>query len=61
MIINVVFRSIMIIICSIIIGINRGKKNEFAGLNTHLFVGIGSGLSLMIPLIFYLPLSKQHY
>ncbi len=52
MIITVVFRSIMIIICSIIIGINRGKKNEFAGLNTHLFVGIGSGLSLMIPLIF---------
>lgn len=54
MTIEIMIRMILIIICSIVIGINRGKKNEFAGLNTHLFVGIGSGISFLAPMIFLL-------
>ncbi len=52
MIVEIMIRLLLIIICSVIIGINRGKKNEFAGLNTHLFVGLGSGISFLAPLIF---------
>lgn len=47
-------RFILILIASIMIGINRGKKNEFAGLNTHLFVGLGSGISFLAPMVFLL-------
>ncbi len=39
--------------CSLLIGLNRGMMNQFAGLKTHLFVGIGAGLSFLVPYEFY--------
>lgn len=50
--IEIGLRIILISICSILIGINRGKKNEFAGMNTHLFVGLGAGVSVLAPMIY---------
>ncbi len=49
----VVVRFVLIVVCSMLIGFNRGRMNQFAGLKTHLFVGIGAGLSFLIPLVFY--------
>ncbi len=47
-------RFALIVICSLIVGFNRGKMNQFAGLKTHLFVGVGAGLSFLVPYVFYL-------
>ncbi len=49
----VLHRFVVIVLCSMLIGFNRGKMNQFAGLKTHLFVGIGAGLSFLIPFVFY--------
>ncbi len=51
--IQVIFRFLLIVICSVLIGLNRGMMNQFAGLKTHLFVGIGAGLSFLVPYEFY--------
>ncbi len=48
----VLSRFILIIACSMLIGYNRGRMNQFAGLKTHLFVGIGAGLSFLIPYVY---------
>ncbi len=50
----VLSRFILIIACSMLIGYNRGRMNQFAGLKTHLFVGIGAGLSFLIPYVYQL-------
>ncbi len=47
-------RFILIVGCSMLIGFNRGKMNQFAGLKTHSFVGIGAGLSFLIPYVFHI-------
>ncbi len=52
--IEIVLKMFLIVFCSLIIGFNRGKKNQFAGLKTHLLVGLGAGLSFLIPYVFYL-------
>ncbi|WOO87670.1 MgtC/SapB family protein [Mollicutes bacterium LVI A0039] len=52
MTITIAIRMLLILICSMIIGINRGKKNEFAGLNTHLFVSLGAGIAVLAPLMY---------
>ncbi len=52
--IEIVLKLFLIVFCSLIIGFNRGKKNQFAGLKTHLLVGLGAGLSFLIPYVFYL-------
>ncbi len=49
----VVFRFVIIVVCSLLIGLNRGMMNQFAGVKTHLFVGIGAGLSFLIPYVYY--------
>lgn len=46
-------RIILIIICCLLIGYNRGKQNQFAGIKTHLFVGLGAGLSFLTSYMFY--------
>lgn len=51
---EVIFRVLLIITSSFMIGYNRGKHHQFAGVKTHLFVGLGSGLSFLIPYIYYL-------
>lgn len=51
---DILVRFILIIACSSLIGFNRGKMNQFAGLKTHLFVGLGAGLSFFVPYIFYM-------
>ncbi len=48
----VMSRFCLIIMCSMLIGYNRGRMNQFAGLKTHLFVGIGAGLSFLIPYVY---------
>ncbi len=50
----VMSRFITIVACSMLIGYNRGKMNQFAGLKTHLFVGIGAGLSFLIPFVYHI-------
>ncbi len=50
---TVLFRFIIILVCSFLIGLNRGMMNQFAGVKTHLFVGIGAGLSFLVPYLFY--------
>ncbi len=50
---EIIVRIIFIIISSAIIGYNRGRHNQFAGLKTHILVGIGAGLSFLIPELFY--------
>ncbi len=50
---QVIFRLVLIIGCSFLIGLNRGMMNQFAGVKTHLFVGIGAGLSFLVPYVFY--------
>lgn len=50
---DILGRFLLIIACSSLIGFNRGKMNQFAGLKTHLFVGLGAGLSFFVPYIFY--------
>ncbi len=52
--IEIVLKIFLIIFCSLIIGFNRGKQNQFAGLKTHLLVGLGAGLSFLIPYVFYI-------
>ncbi len=52
--IEIVLKLFLIVFCSLIIGFNRGKNNQFAGLKTHLLVGLGAGLSFLIPYVFYL-------
>ncbi len=52
--IEIVLKMFLIVFCSLIIGFNRGKKNQFAGLKTHLLVGLGAGLSFLIPYVFYI-------
>ncbi len=49
----VVIKMLCIIISSILIGTNRGKQNQFAGLKTHVFVAIGAGLAFIVPEIYY--------
>lgn len=51
---EIIIKLLLIIVCSLIIGFTRGKNNQFAGLKTHLLVGLGAGLSFLIPYIFYL-------
>lgn len=51
--IEIITKLLLIILCSLLIGINRGKQNQFAGMKTHLFVGLGSGLSFIGPYIYY--------
>lgn len=51
---TITLKLILIIMSSLFIGINRGKKNQFAGMKTHLFVGIGAGLSFIGPQLFYI-------
>ncbi len=42
-----------IILASILIGSNRGKQNQFAGLKTHLFVALGAGLAFIVPEVYF--------
>lgn len=49
----VMIRFLLIVVCSLLIGVNRGMMNQFAGVKTHLFVGIGAGLSFLVPFIYY--------
>ncbi len=49
----VVIKMLCIIVSSILIGTNRGKQNQFAGLKTHVFVAIGAGLAFIVPEIYY--------
>ncbi len=51
--VQVIFRFVLIVVCSFLIGLNRGMMNQFAGIKTHLFVGIGAGLSFLVPYVFY--------
>ncbi len=51
--IQVIFRFLLIAVCSFLIGLNRGMMNQFAGIKTHMFVGIGAGLSFLVPYLFY--------
>ncbi len=51
---EIIMKLVLIIISSLLIGINRGRKNQFAGMKTHLFVGLGSGLSFIGPYIYYI-------
>lgn len=50
---GVVIKLLCIIGASILIGTNRGKQNQFAGLKTHLFVGLGAGLAFIVPEIYF--------
>lgn len=50
---GVVIKMLCIIISSILIGTNRGKQNQFAGLKTHLFVAVGAGLAFIVPELYY--------
>ncbi len=43
----------LIIICCTLVGYNRGRQNQFAGLKTHLIVGLGAGLSFVVPNLYY--------
>lgn len=52
--INIMIKITLIITTSLLIGINRGKQNQFAGMKTHLFVGLGAGLSFIGPYIYYI-------
>ncbi len=49
----IVIKLLCIIISSILIGTNRGKKNQFAGLKTHIFVAMGAGLAFIVPEVYY--------
>ncbi len=49
----IMFRFVLLVTCSVVIGFNRGMMNQFAGLKTHMFVGMGAGLSFLIPYVFY--------
>lgn len=49
----VVIKLVCIIGSSILIGTNRGKQNQFAGLKTHLFVAVGAGLAFIVPEIYF--------
>lgn len=51
---EIIIRILLILISSFMIGYNRGKHHQFAGVKTHLFVGLGSGLSFLIPNIYYM-------
>lgn len=51
---NIIIKILLIITSSLLIGINRGKQNQFAGMKTHLFVGLGAGLSFIGPYVYYL-------
>lgn len=50
---GIVIKMLCIIISSILIGTNRGKQNQFAGLKTHLFVAIGAGLAFIVPEVYF--------
>lgn len=50
---GVVIKMLCIIVPSILIGTNRGKQNQFAGLKTHLFVAVGAGLAFIVPELYY--------
>ncbi|MFV0254580.1 MAG: MgtC/SapB family protein [Erysipelotrichaceae bacterium] len=50
---DVFIRIVLIILCSAAIGINRGMRNHFAGLKTHILVGLGSGLSFIAPMLYF--------
>ncbi len=50
---NIVIKLLCIIGSSILIGTNRGKQNQFAGLKTHLFVAIGAGLAFIVPEVYF--------
>ncbi len=50
---EIIIRILLILISSFMIGYNRGKHHQFAGVKTHLFVGLGAGLSLLVPYIYY--------
>lgn len=52
--IEIIFKLVLISISSLLIGINRGRHNQFAGMKTHLFVGLGSGLAFIGPYIYYI-------
>ncbi len=49
----IIIMLVLIIFCSGLVGYNRGRHNQFAGLKTHLIVGIGAGLSFLIPALYY--------
>ncbi len=49
----IVIKMLCIIVSSIIIGTNRGKQNQFAGLKTHVFVAMGAGLAFIVPEVYY--------
>lgn len=46
--VSIVFRFIIAVICGGAIGIDRGRKNQAAGLRTHLLVCIGSASVMMV-------------
>lgn len=45
-----ILKLVIVVFISGIIGHNRGVKNHVAGLRTHILVGIGACLSILIPL-----------
>ncbi len=51
--IEIMIRIILIILSSFMIGYNRGKHHQFAGVKTHLFVGLGAGMSFIVPYIYF--------
>ncbi len=48
-----ILKIILIILCCTLVGYNRGRQNQFAGLKTHLIVGLGAGLSFLVPNLYY--------
>lgn len=50
---GIIIKMLCIIVSSILIGTNRGKQNQFAGLKTHLFVAIGAGLAFIVPEVYF--------
>ncbi len=51
---GVVIKMLCILTSSILIGTNRGKQNQFAGLKTHVFVAVGAGMAFIVPEIYYM-------
>lgn len=51
---GVVIKMLCILVSSILIGTNRGKQNQFAGLKTHVFVAVGAGMAFIVPEIYYM-------
>ncbi len=45
------FRIVLILLSSYFIGLNRGKHHQFAGVKAHIFVGLGAGISFLVPYI----------